>query len=109
LLLGRLLGSRGGEPLTGLVPAFFAEARGLIEPPWALAAVRDLALSRSEGLRPPDLDTRLKFGRALTRLAAEDPAFHRQMLEVQHLLKPPSILRDPDLLGRVQTMMAEAA
>jgi 2-polyprenyl-6-methoxyphenol hydroxylase-like FAD-dependent oxidoreductase len=108
LLLGRLLGSRGGDPLTGLAPAFFAEACRLIEPPWASAAVRDLALSRTEGLRPRDLDVRLKFGRALTRLAAEDPAVHRQMLEVQHLLKPPSILRDSDLVARVQTMMAEA-
>jgi hypothetical protein len=109
LLLGRLLGAGGGDPLTGLAPAFFAEAHRLIEPPWALAAVRDLALSRSEGLRPPDLNARLKFGRALTRLAAEDPAVHRQMLEVQHLLKPPSILLDPDLVERVQTMMVEAA
>jgi hypothetical protein len=30
------------------------------------------------------------------------------MMEVQHLLKPPSILRDSDLVERVQTMMAEA-
>jgi 2-polyprenyl-6-methoxyphenol hydroxylase-like FAD-dependent oxidoreductase len=104
LLLGRLLGSRGGDPLTGLAPAFFAEACRLIEPPWASAAVRDLALSRTEGLRPRDLDARLKFGRALTRLAAEDPAVHRQMLEVQHLLKDrrlyllPGILPDPIII-----------
>jgi len=35
----------------------------------------------------------LKFRRALNRLAAADPAVHRQILEVQHLIKPRRVLR----------------
>ena len=45
---------------------------------------------------------------ALTRLAAEDPAVHRLTIEVQHLLKPRSVYRDPKLIERVLAKMAEA-
>ena len=108
LLLQRLLGSREGDPLAGLAFAFFAEACGLIETPWTSAAVPDFAFPETEGQRPPDLDRILKFRRTLNRLAAEDPDVHRQMLEVQHLIKPRSVLREPALVERVQAMMAEA-
>ena len=48
------------------------------------------------------------FGIALTRLAAEDPAVHKLTLEVQHLLKPRSVYRDPTLVQRVLAKMTEA-
>jgi 2-polyprenyl-6-methoxyphenol hydroxylase-like FAD-dependent oxidoreductase len=89
LLLRRLLGSREGDPLAGLAPAFFAEACGLIETPWASAAVPDLAFPETEGQRPPDLDRILKFRGALNRLAAADPAVHKLAkgfaLDIPHL------------------------
>ena len=53
------------------------------------------------------MDRMLKFGNALTRLAADDPAVHKLTVEVRHLLKPRSVLRDPDLVGRVEHIMAE--
>jgi 2-polyprenyl-6-methoxyphenol hydroxylase-like FAD-dependent oxidoreductase len=108
LLLHRLLGSREGDALAGLAPSFFAEARGLIETPWASAAAPDFAFPEIEGQRPPDLEHTLKFRRALNRLAAADPGVHQQILEVQHLIKPRSVLRDPALVERVQAMMAAA-
>src|SRR5262245_32541957 len=37
VLLRRLLGGTEGDPLGGLAPAFFAEACGLIQTPWASA------------------------------------------------------------------------
>jgi hypothetical protein len=40
------------------------------------------------------LERRLKFGGALSRLAAQDPQVHRLLVEVRHLLKPSSALRD---------------
>jgi len=55
-----------------------------------------------------DIAATLKFGAALTRLAAEDPAVHRLTMEVQHLLKPRSVYRDPKLIERVLAKMAEA-
>jgi hypothetical protein len=60
------------------------------------------------GLRPADFETTLKFRIALTRLAAEDPAVHKLTVEVQHLLRPRSVYRDPALVQRVLAKMAEA-
>jgi hypothetical protein len=68
----------------------------------------DFAFSATERGRPPDLDRMLKFRRAFNRLAAEDPIVHRQILEVQHLIKPRSVMRDPALVERVQAVMMEA-
>jgi 2-polyprenyl-6-methoxyphenol hydroxylase-like FAD-dependent oxidoreductase len=49
-LLQKLLGEP--DPLVGLAVAFFAEAATLIETPWALATVPDLAHPRTEGAQP---------------------------------------------------------
>ena len=107
LLLQRLLRSREDDPLAGLAPAFFAEASGLIETPWTSAAVPDLAFSETKGQRSPDLERTLRFRRAVNRLAAADPAVHQKVIEVQHLMKPRSVLLDPELVDRVQAMMGE--
>ncbi len=107
-LLRKLLQERAGESdtLAGLASAFFAEAATLIETPWALAAVPDLAHPKTEGERPEDLEQRLAFSEALNHLAAEDPAVHKLFVEVLHLLKPRSVLRDPDLVERVNAVAA---
>jgi hypothetical protein len=78
----------------------------------AIGSSRHFALpqdfGRTRGQRPADFETRLKFGMALTRLAAEDPAVHRLVAEVQSLLKPRSVYRDdPDLMRRVSAIMAQ--
>ena len=108
-LLKRLLERLGEarDPMAGLAPTFFAEMQALIETPWSVAAL-DFAFPETRGQRPADFETTLKFAIALTRLAAEDPAIHRLTLEVQHLLKPRSVYRDPMLMQRVFAKMAEA-
>ena len=40
--------------------------------------------------------------------AAEDPAIHKLTVEVQNLLKPRSVYRDPALVERLLAKMAEA-
>jgi hypothetical protein len=87
---------------------FLGEAATLIETPWALAAVPDLVHPKTAGQRPEDLEQTLEFSKALSYLAAEDPAVHKLLFEVLHLLKPQSVLRDPDLVERVKAMAAEA-
>jgi 2-polyprenyl-6-methoxyphenol hydroxylase-like FAD-dependent oxidoreductase len=108
-LLRRLLDGLGGDsnPIAGLAPAFFAEVQTLIETPWSVA-ILDFVFPDTRGQRPADFETTLKFGIALTRLAAEDPAVHKLTAEVQNLLKPRSVYRDPALLERVFAKMAEA-
>ena len=90
--------------LAALAPAFFAEAYRLIETPWAQAAVADFSFPETKGQRPSDLARNLEFRAALTRLAASDPEVHKLMVEVQLLVKPPSVLREPDLLERVRAV-----
>ena len=79
----------------------------MIETPWSVAML-DFTFPETRGQRPADFGMTLKFGIALTRLAAEDPAVHKLTLEVQHLMKPRSVYRDPDLVRRVFAKMAEA-
>jgi 2-polyprenyl-6-methoxyphenol hydroxylase-like FAD-dependent oxidoreductase len=109
-LLHELLRRRADEadPLVGLATTFFAESSVLIETPWALAAVPDLAHPKTEGQRPEDLEQTLNFSEALNRLAAEDAAVHKLLFEVLHLLKPQSVLRDPDLVERVKAVSTQA-
>jgi 2-polyprenyl-6-methoxyphenol hydroxylase-like FAD-dependent oxidoreductase len=107
--LGQLLATRAAErdPLEGLAPAFFAAASALIETPWAMAAIPDFVYPETRGERPADLEQRFKVGSVLNQLAARDPAVHKLMAEVQHLLKPRSALQEPELMQRVRTVLAE--
>jgi 2-polyprenyl-6-methoxyphenol hydroxylase-like FAD-dependent oxidoreductase len=106
-MLKRLLDRPEGDPIAGLAPAFFAEMQALLETPWSVAML-DFVFPETRGKPPADFAATLKFGSALTRLAAEDPAVHRLTIEVQHLLKPRSVYRDPNLMQRVFAKMAEA-
>jgi hypothetical protein len=108
-LLKRLFERLGGDsdPIAGLAATFFAEVQTVIETPWPVA-ILDFVFPDTRGQRPADFETTLKFGIALTRLAAEDPAVHKLTVEVQHLLKPRSVYRDPTLVQRVLAKMAEA-
>jgi len=76
------------------------------EPAWSTAAVPDFLDPRTDGVRPPDLANTLNFSAATFKLAVEDPAVHQVLIEVQHLLKPGSALREPALVERVNAEMA---
>ena len=106
--LGQLLALRARErdPLAELAPEYFAEVARLIDTPWAAAAIPDFVHPDTRGERPTDFEQTLKFGFALGKLAARDPAVHRLTAEVQHLLKPRSAYQDPDLVQRVLAVMA---
>jgi hypothetical protein len=84
------------------------QAQPIIDAPWATAVIPDFLDPLTEGERPPDLGNALKFTGALTRIAYEDPAIHKLMYEVRHLLKPRSVLREPEIAERVRAVMAEA-
>jgi len=57
---------------------------------------------------PGGLVNALKFSATLLRLAYEDAAIHKLMFEAQHLLKPRSVLRQPEIVERVMALMAKA-
>src|SRR5262249_11775056 len=108
-LLRRLLEKPGeeGDPIAARAATFFAELHAAIGTPWSDAMI-DLAFPDTRGQRPADFETTFKFGIALTRLAAEDPAVHKLTAEVQNLLSPRSVYRDPALVQRVLAKMADA-
>jgi hypothetical protein len=107
-VLAGLMDSRRwrADPLDGLAEAFLAEIQPLLETPWS-HAVGDLIYPETRGERPPDLEQRLTYGRALLQLAAEDPEVDRTLSEVRALLKPFSALREPNLAHRVEALLAE--
>jgi hypothetical protein len=108
-LLKKILERLGTEsdPIAGLASTFFTEVQPLLETPWSVATL-DFVFPNTRGQRPADFEITLRYGIALTRLAAEDPAVHKLTAEVQNLLKPRSVYRDPALVQRVMTMMAQA-
>ena len=94
------------DPLDGLAEAFLAEIQPLLETPWS-HAMADLAYPETRGERPPDLEQKLKYGRALVQLAAADPEIDRLVSEVRALLRPFSALREPKLARRVDALLVE--
>jgi hypothetical protein len=94
------------EPLATLSQTFLADAEDLIEQPWAISAIPDFIYPQTRGDRPEDLEDRLKSQLALARIATQDPLVHELVSEVRHLLKPLSILKEPDLERRVEAEMA---
>ena len=102
-LLQDLVSNR--RSISELAPTFFEAVQSLIETPWSVA-ISDFMFPDTRGQRPPDFETTLKFGIALTQLAAEDAAVHKLTAEVQNLLKPRSAYGDPALIKRVRAVMA---
>ena len=82
--------------------------QGFLAAPWATAE-NDFIYEKTRGQRPNDFQQRLKFSSALQRVAAEDATVHQIMSEVTHLMKPPSALRDPQIVGRVRALVAASA
>jgi hypothetical protein len=97
--------ARNRRSIGELAPAFFTQMQSLIETPWSVAML-DFAFPETRGERPADFETTRKFGSALTRIAAEDAAIHKLTAEVQNLLKPRTVYRDPELVKRVVAVMA---
>jgi hypothetical protein len=105
-LLGEL-NKQSDEPLDGLAPAFFAATSVLIDTPWDVAKL-DFVYPKTRGARPEGFEGTLKFLSALNRLAARDPAVHKLTMEVQHLLRPNTVYREPEVMRQIAAEMALA-
>jgi 2-polyprenyl-6-methoxyphenol hydroxylase-like FAD-dependent oxidoreductase len=108
LLLRSALNECAGQPdpLPALARNFLGNLGGLIETPWSLSATPDLVYPATRGERPPSFAEGQRYNAALLRLAVEDAAVHRVVLQVQHLLRPLSDLRTPELRERVSAWCA---
>jgi len=93
------------DPLAGLGRQFQVDAQRLIDGPWQMAALPDFIYPATRGKRPDDFAETLQFAVAMSRLAARDPAVERLIAEVWHLLQPPTVYQDPNLVARVRAEM----
>jgi 2-polyprenyl-6-methoxyphenol hydroxylase-like FAD-dependent oxidoreductase len=105
--LGQLLAECASPPdsLHVLAQTFFAQAAAIIETPWTMAMMADLAFPGTQGGRPADFVQRQQMGGALSVLAAQDPAVHKLVAEVMSLLKPHTVYEDQALMARVQALV----
>jgi flavin-dependent dehydrogenase len=107
-MLSELLRTPDGDRFATLAPTFLTKAETLIADPWAMSATPEFIYPDTIGERPPDLEDRLNFQRALGRLAARDMEIRKLLIEIRHLLKPLSLLDDPSIVKRVKEEMATA-
>ncbi len=107
VVLNRLLEARTGssDPLDGLAQEYFGAIQGILASPWAVAE-SDFVYPQTRGHRPADLEQRMKYRSALTKLAAEDASVHKLLMQVRHLLQPQSALLDQPIRSRVVEIMA---
>jgi 2-polyprenyl-6-methoxyphenol hydroxylase-like FAD-dependent oxidoreductase len=94
------------DPLDQLSQRFLAEIQPLIDNPWTLAALPDLAYPDAQGERPADLAESLEYQAALNRAAIHDPGIHQLLVEVLNLLKPASALSSEDMVEKVMARTA---
>jgi 2-polyprenyl-6-methoxyphenol hydroxylase-like FAD-dependent oxidoreductase len=94
------------DPLATLGSAYLAEAETIVEAPWAISAVPDFIYPQTRGKRPDDLEDKLKFQGAITRMSTQDGELYELLNEVRHLLKPLSVLDEPELVRRVEAALA---
>jgi hypothetical protein len=97
--------ARKTDPFATLGSHFLTEVEALLEDPWALSAIPDFVYPETRGKRPEDLDDRLQFQNALFHLTTRDADLVELLAEVRHLLKPMSVLNDPDIVRRVEAEM----
>ena len=109
VLLGRLLENAppDGDAQPMLASMFFEQVESILDTPWASAALPDFLFPDTTGTRPVDLEQTLRFGAALTRLAAREADVHKVVTEVGNLLKPRSVYREPQFMQRVAAEMAK--
>jgi len=108
-LLSELLQTLDGDPLGTLAATFLTKAETLIADPWAMSAIPDFIYPDTIGERPPDLEDRLTFQRALGRSAVRDAEIYELLLEIRHVLKPLTLLDDPSIVKRVKEELADAS
>jgi 2-polyprenyl-6-methoxyphenol hydroxylase-like FAD-dependent oxidoreductase len=111
-LQGRALGQvlsetlRGDNPVDTMWQPFFERVAGVVDAPWAFAAIPDFIFPLTVGERPADFEMSLRFGAAMTRATARHADIHKLAGEVQNLMRPRQALMVPHVLERIMAEMA---
>jgi 2-polyprenyl-6-methoxyphenol hydroxylase-like FAD-dependent oxidoreductase len=97
------------DPITALQAGFMAEVASVLETPWSMACGADFAFPGTHGERPQNFAEARQFEATLFRAAVADPVVHRSITEVSNLLQPQSLLREPDILRRIEAVAPKVA
>ena len=106
-VLGRALAEP--DPIAALQAGFMAEVASVLEALWTMSTSADLAFPETRGKRPENFPEARQFEAALFRAVVADPVVHRAMLEVGQLRQPHILLREPDIMRRIEAVSAKAA
>jgi len=94
------------DPIVVLQKGFMSEVTSVLETPWAMSTGPDLAFPSTRGDRPEKFEEAQQFETALFRAVVVDPVVHRALTEVGQLLQPQSLLRNPDIMRRIEAASA---
>jgi hypothetical protein len=94
------------DPIAALQAGFMAEVASVLETPWTMSTSADLAFPWTHGERPENYEDVRQFETALFHAVVADPIVHRAMMEVGQLLKPHSLLQEPDIERRIKAAAA---
>jgi hypothetical protein len=86
-----------------------AEVASVLGTPWSMSTSADLAFPATRGERPENFEEARQFEAALFRAAVADPVVHRAVMEVGQLLRPQSLLQEPDIMRRIEAASTKAA
>jgi 2-polyprenyl-6-methoxyphenol hydroxylase-like FAD-dependent oxidoreductase len=100
LLLGDCV-KKHGITNPALPQVFFRKQAQKQQDPWMLATGADFRFPGTEGIRPKGAGVIDPYMRTLMTLSANDPVLQRRVGEVINMLKPPSALFAPSIIGRV--------
>jgi 2-polyprenyl-6-methoxyphenol hydroxylase-like FAD-dependent oxidoreductase len=110
-LLQNVLGRAAAQPdpIAAAQAGFMTEVASVLETPWSMSTSADLAFPGTHGERPENFEEAQQFEAALFRAVVADPLVHRAMMEVGQLLQPHSLLREPDIMRRIEAVSTKAA
>jgi 2-polyprenyl-6-methoxyphenol hydroxylase-like FAD-dependent oxidoreductase len=102
VVLRNLLAAHAGnaDPLAALSSEFLSAIEAVIENPWSLAALPDLAYPDARGKRPADLEKAIAHHMTITQAAHHDPHIHKRLIEVLNLLQPVGALKALEVMQR---------
>ena len=91
---------RVGPTSTDLPRVFFAEQARFLGDAWNLATGADFRFPETVGERPPMISLMNRYMDEVFAAALEDAAVRRTIVEVMHMLKRPSAMFSPAVVGR---------
>lgn len=97
------------DPIMAAQTGFMGELASILQTPWSMSASADFAFPGTRGEKPEKFEEGRQFDAALFRAVVADPVVHRAMMDVAQLLQPDDLLRDPDILRRIEEVASANA